>query len=704
MKVSLLLNAIQQKNLVLPEFQREYVWRRDRARELMVSLFKDYPVGGLLFWQTDSPPELKNINVRPDKLGAVRVILDGQQRLTTLHLLIEGTIPHYYTGQDLQNDPRDLHFHVGTSEFQYYLRSHMSGDPLWQRVVDCFDQKNEIRIFEIAEQVADGNKEEAFRLANQYNENLNRLRNIRDRDIPEQVVPAQASVTEAIDIFDRTNSLGTKLTDAELALTHVTGTWAAARRVLKDKSAELDESHFGFDLTVMTRALTAVVMHRALYETIHGADPNALKAGWGRLSKRLDYLVTILPSQAFIHSTDDLATPNVLIPLLVYLDVHDGRFPSDKAMRQALHWLYAAQMWQRYTAQTDQRLEHDVSIVVKEDVPWPALCDQIIDQRGRLEVKGGDMDGRWITHPMFRMAVIVAKAHGAVDWFNGAPLGAVVGKSYQLHAHHIFPQALLYRSGYDSDNHLHRKIINEIANRAFLTAETNLELRDTPPADYLPAVEERYAGALTKQFVPVKPELWHVERFRDFLAARRDLMAKKINEFMDCLVAEPEVQVERSVDELRQLNESATLEFKSTLRWDVIQGRVNKELQFSVLRTIVAFLNSDGGTLLIGVEDNGNAHGITQDLRSFGKPTTDTFEQTLLNLVAEHIGAGLGAILKVRFEQADGTTVCRVDVAPSSEPAYLSTQRGKEFFIRVGNTSRALDAQETVSYINSHWL
>jgi uncharacterized protein with ParB-like and HNH nuclease domain len=77
MKISELLDGIRKRDLVLPEFQREYVWSREQAKQLFVSLIKDYPVGSLLFWKTDSPPEFKNLNEPPDKLGTMQVILDG---------------------------------------------------------------------------------------------------------------------------------------------------------------------------------------------------------------------------------------------------------------------------------------------------------------------------------------------------------------------------------------------------------------------------------------------------------------------------------------------------------------------------------------------------------------------------------------------------------------------------------------------------
>lgn len=703
MKIDLILSEIESLDLVLPEFQREYVWNRRQASSLIASLLKEYPVGSLLYWKTENPPELKNVKKLPDKLGSIHVLLDGQQRLTTLYLLIKGVIPPYYTEKDIEYDPRELYYNFKTCELQYYLKMKMSGDPLWRRVVDCFDPTKQINVFEIAKQLAENDDNLAFQFAQQFNTNLERLRAIKNADMPSQVVPSTATLEEAINIFDLTNSQGTKLTDAELALTHITGKWAEARRIFKEKINLLEKKGFYLNLAFMTRALTVVVTKRALFEIIHGKPKQELVTGWERLSGLLDYLVTILPSRAHIHSTEDLATTNVLIPIILYLDLHNGSFRDEKTMQHAFYWLYAAQMWARYTAQTDQRLEHDVSIIIKEPFPWKDLCDQIIDQRGRIEVKAADLEGRWVAHPLYRMSLVVAKALGAVDWFNGAPLDTVFGKKYQIHSHHIFPQGLLYKAGYDADNHLHSKIVNEIANRAFLTADTNRKLGEKSPNEYLPEIEKKYPGALIKQFIPINTVLWKTERFEDFLNARRELIAQKINEFMRSLIAEPEEQKTHSAIELIGLGESATLEFKSTLRWDLIQNKVNKDLQFSVLKTMAAFLNSDGGTLIIGVEDNQSICGLEQDLQTLSKPKPDVFEQTLMNLFIEHIGVEFGPLIKPRFETLEDKLICVVEVSPGSGPAYLSSPKGKEFFVRAGNTSRSLDTEDAVAYINTHW-
>jgi len=703
MKVQHLISGIRTRDLVLPEFQREYVWTKDQARQLLVSLVRSYPVGGLLFWKTDNPPELKNVESLPEKLGMVEVILDGQQRLTTLYLFIENDIPPYYKEHDIQNDPRELFYNLDTGEFQYYLKSRMQMDQLWQSVINCFNHKHEINVFSIAKQLSPDDEKKAFDFAQKFSNNLIKLKNIKEIDIPTQLVPSEATITEAIDIFDRVNSQGTKLTDAELALTHVTAKWPEARRKMKNKIHELKKRNFNFDLTFMIRALTVIVTRRALYKTIHPTQGEELIKGWNRLSQLLDYIVSLLPAKAFINSTDDLSTPIVLIPLILYLDMHNSRFPDDKAMSHATYWMYAAQMWARYSSQTDQRLEHDLSIVVRENFPWTLLCEQIIDQRGRIDVKAADLEGRWITHPLCRMAVVAAKALGAVDWFNGLPLGTVHGKKYQIHCHHIFPQDLLYNNGFDADNHMHRKIVNEIANRAFLTAESNLKLSNTPPSKYLPEVENRYPGALVKQYIPINPAIWELERFNDFLLARRELIAIKINEFMKSLVSVPEISIELSADELRRLGESATLEFKGTMRWDIIKQSVNKELQFQILKTIAAFLNSDGGKLLIGVKDDGNILGIEHDLKTLKNPSIDAYQQHLINLIVDNIGVEFGNYVRIRFENIEEHQVCVIDISPAAGPAYLKISDVSNFYIRAGNTSRSLDPEETNAYIQLHW-
>lgn len=700
MKTNELLSSIAKRDMVLPEFQREYVWSKDQAKQLISSLVKEYPVGGLLFWKTDKPPELKNVDFLPEKLGTVTVILDGQQRLTTLYMLLRDEIPPYYKESDITHDPRDLYFNIDTKDFQYYQPSRMKDNPLWVRVTNVFDG-TDINVFEIATKSNEDIKQ-AYQLAQAYTNNITALRNIEKMELPTQTVPSHASMEDAITIFDLVNSQGTKLTDAELALTHVTGKWAQSRRVLKKKIDELDNAHFYFDLTFMTRALVGVVCKRALFEQIHSRKKDELVKGWEQLSTILDYLVNILPHQAYIHSTEDMATTNALIPMIVYLSLNKNKFPNETAIKHAIHWFYAAQIWARYTSQTDQRLEQDISIIMREqNSPWDSLCNQIIDQRGRLEVKADDLEGRGIQHPIYKMAFILAKAQSAVDWDSGQSLAVNPGKAYSLQNAYIFPLNLLYKNGFDSENHLHRKIVSQIANR--VTLKTDHPYNNLPPSKYLAKIDAAFPGAINRYFIPIEPQLWRMERFEDFLAARRETIARKINEFMKALVSKQLVMHKRPLGELIQLGESATLEFKSTLQWDIVQNQKNTNLRHEILKTIAAFLNSSGGTLVIGVEDNGNIFGLDHDLGFVKGKNQDGFQQLIAGLISDNIGAGFTPYIKIRFENIKKHTVCVVDIERSTEPAYLKSQHGQEFYVRLASTSRKLDAEDVVKYVQNNW-
>lgn len=697
-----LMDGIKNLDMVLPEFQREYVWEREQAKQLIVSLFRSYPTGSLLFWKTDNPPEIKNAAITPDKIGTTLVILDGQQRLTTLYLLTRGQIPPYYNEADLKTDPRSLYFDLDSGDFQYFQAMRMRSNPTWIAVTDCFTNSS-INPFELAkEKSADG--QDPFELAQRFNDNLNRLRNILEKDYPIQTVPSSAGIDEAIDVFDRVNSLGTKLTDAELALAHITGKWPQARQVMKDKIANLETKRFAFDLTFMVRSLTGVVNGRALFETIHQTPLADIKSGWEKLTRILDYLVTILPGHASIHSTDDVNTTNVLVPVVVYLAKSEGKFHTERDMRLCVHWIYAASAWARYSSQTDQKLDHDISIIQSTVDPWKDLVDAIIEQRGRIEVKPSDMEGRIVQHPLYRMTFVMAKNRGAVDWFNGSPLNATHGRAYSLHSHHIFPQSLLYSSGgYDPENHLHKKIVNEIANRAFLTEESNISLSNTRPAEYLADIEKKYPGALAKQFVPLDRSLWTLERYEDFLAARRKLIATAINEQMIELLKESEPAKPQTLDEMLQAGESAVLEYKSTLRWDMNKQQVNTDLQKVIAKTVAGLMNSEGGTLIVGVADDGTVLGLENDCRTLKKSDNDGFEQALRQVLSDYLGAEYSQYAHVSFAQHDGKVVCIIKVDRTPRPVYLTDKGSTDFYIRAGNTTRPLDVQATHEYISMHW-
>ena len=128
MKIFTILEKIDEKQLFVPAFQREYVWKRDDAKLLIDSLIKEYPVGTMLTWETANPPELKGPHKYNEKQGSVRLLLDGQQRVTTLYMLIRGEIPPYYKAAEIINETRGLYVNLGTLELAYYMKKRMENN------------------------------------------------------------------------------------------------------------------------------------------------------------------------------------------------------------------------------------------------------------------------------------------------------------------------------------------------------------------------------------------------------------------------------------------------------------------------------------------------------------------------------------------------------------------------------------------------
>ena len=699
-----LLSGIQKKDIVLPEFQREYIWTLEQSKQLMVSVFNNYPVGAFLFWNTDNPPEIKNIAVNKDKIGRIIVILDGQQRLTTFYLFVKNEIPPYYNKEDIKYDPRHLYFNLDSGEFMYYKQKVMKNNPLWVKVVDCFT-KSSISPIAIAKKISKED-DKAIEIADTLYTNLTKLKNILNIQFPVQYIPNEAGIDESIDIFDRVNSLGTKLSDSDLALTHITGKWSEARRVLKEKIRELEEKKFYFDLGFMTRCLLGIIKGRGLFELIHKTPKEEVIEGWKKFNKILDYLITILPKYACINSTEDVNTTNIFVPLVVFLSRNNNRFPSKLALENSIRWIYLSHLWARYTSQTDQRLDYDINIVTRNHNPWPDLVNAIIDQRGRIKLETSDLEGRSIQNPIYRMLYITIKAKGAIDWCNGLPLDVTHGKAYSIQSHHIFPSSVLWKTGnYNSNNSLHRIIVNDIANRAFLTASTNNSIINNKiPEEYFPEIIKNYGEeALKNQLIPLDRNLWKLDNYEHFLNRRRVLIANEINKYIDSFILEEEEEKKITLNDYLKVGESSSVEYKASIRWDMDHNKINKELEKVIIKTIDGFLNFEGGTLLIGIDDNGGIIGIDKDILTLKKKNIDGFQQLLINLISEYLGAEYSQYIDITFEKVDDKSVCIVNIDKAPQSVFVREKDTKLFYIRSGNTTKLLNSEEAYNYIQLHW-
>lgn len=150
--------------------------------------------------------------------------------------------------------------------------------------------------------------------------------------------------------------------------------------------------------------------------------------------------------------------------------------------------------------------------------------------------------------------------------------------------------------------------------------------------------------------------------------------------------------------------EGPYLEFKSSLRWDMEESRVNRSLEAVVLKTLAGFLNSHiGGTLLIGVADNGEIIGLEKDYQTLKKSNQDGFEQAVMTAISTNLGADLCHFIHILFHVIDDKDVCRLIISPSTRPVFLEQGNTPRFFVRTGGATRDLNIQEALDYIFGRW-
>jgi len=460
---------------------------------------------------------------------------------------------------------------------------------------------------------------------------------------------------------------------------------------------------YGFEIepAFLVRATSAVAGGSVNFDTaFYQLSAQAYQAAWPKVRAAFEYLVNVLRHDAYIDSLGDLSSPIVLVPMLVYLASNGATFANAAERNAFLRWMYLANIWGRYTGQTDTKLRRDVASLSDPDPP-ARLIEAIVTDRGRITIEATDLKGRGSTSGCYKFAYVLARSRGAKDWFTGQTLyQKAVGKSNGLHSHHIFPRAVLRQMGTTE-----RAVVNQIANRAFLTQKANLKIAAQEPAKYLPVVEGKFPGVLRQQLVPMQDELWLKENYHEFFERRRKLLARAMNLFLAKLGTVGEDAPDRvGINALLQSAESQRLEFKSTLRWDLDKGYTNRDLEDVVVKTVAGFLNADGGDLVIGVDDLGTVLGLDDDYESSKSIAgRDGFERHLNGILRKAIGDATMAFLTMTFHTIDGREICQVAIEPADHPVYVASSGGQAFFVRQGNATRSLDPKETMTYVTTHW-
>ncbi|MDI3463088.1 MAG: hypothetical protein OJF50_001909 [Nitrospira sp.] len=418
--------------------------------------------------------------------------------------------------------------------------------------------------------------------------------------------------------------------------------------------------------------------------------------------------MNLLRTSAFVDHVHEISSPYALVPIIVYCFDKRGKHLNDLETRKLVKWFYYSQIRVRYVSQLPQKLDRDLRILLESNQPFEDLLQAIAEERS-LIVQPTEFVGRAIQHPLFSMVRWYLKSRSAVCLTTGVSLRNSMGKKYQLELDHIFPYSRLKKAGYDKGNRVKYALAQEFTNRALLTQTANRSKLAMEPAVYLADVKSRFPKALALQCIPDQPELWQLSNYEGFLEKRRELLASNLNDFLDKITLTQEPERPATIEDLIQEGESDELEFKSTLRWDLKIGETSKKMEEVIAKTVAALANGQGGTLVIGVDDDGSVIGLKHDYLSLGSATRDGFEVHLRNLLNEHLGvAFMSSKVKVFFHEIEGCEVCQVDVEPASQPIVLITkdkngQKVERFYVRSGNASREMLMSEMSMYVKERF-
>jgi len=519
-KIATILDQIDLGSMALPEFQRGYVWNRDQVRGLMQSLYRRYPVGSLLVWVTRSEGAAARGDQAPAP-GVVKLLLDGQQRMTSLYGIIRGKPPRFFDGN--AQAFTGIYFHLDDEVFEFYMPSKMKDNPLWINVTELMRTgvgKFIGRLYAVPEL--------APRMEI-YIKRLTAIEGIKDVDLHvEEVTGEDKTIDVVVDIFNRVNSGGTKLSKGDLALARICADWPQARQEMKGLLDGWEQAGFYFNLDWLLRNVTTILTGDALFSALKDVNAADFQAGLVKAQNACNYLLNMISGRLGLDHDRVLGGRYAFPVMARYLVLKGGKLQNARERDRLLYWYVHSFLWGRFAGSTESVLNQDLGVLEPVDGALDRLIEQLRLSRGSLTIRPEDFAGWSLGARFYPMLYLLTRVYGALDWGSGVPLSAnLLGKLNTLQVHHIFPKALLYDYGYQKAE------VNAIANFCFLTQGTNLAISDQQPEVYLAEIEARYPGALASQWVPRDPELWKLANYKDFLAERRRLLAAAANRFLE---------------------------------------------------------------------------------------------------------------------------------------------------------------------------
>lgn len=549
-----LVGMVERGELRLPEMQREYVWRATRVRDLLDSLYRGYPSGVILAWESDETVATTSFAVSTAESSVVRplLLLDGQQRLTSLSAVLRGepvtvrgrqrpieilfnldhpdkltlvTEVNENSGDDngtedsADETERDLRDRMNRLAFVVASRA-LSSLPNWVRVTDVFSQSDG----ELLKQTGvtgfdDPNYE-------RYSARLKAVRAIADYQYRIDVLERTKSYEEVTEIFVRVNSLGAKLRSSDLALAQITAKWRGSLELFRIYQQQIDARGFDLDLGIVLRALIATVTGQSRFQTVNSLSLHQLQAGWPRTTKAFDFALNYVQTNLGIDSPALLSSPLLLVTTAFWANKLEYRIdePAEKAFRR---WFLIANAKGRYSRGSSETLLDQDLAVLRNGGSATDLTQRLAQQVGRLAFTVEDLIGRSSRSGAFKTMYLAVRKGHARDWATNLEISPKhQGKADVIEYHHIFPKAFLKRVRPD----IEANAVDDLSNLAFIGSATNKKIRDRAPSEYR---HDFTPSLFASQFIDFDDGLDDSDSYETFLNTRREAIVRQLNSFLD---------------------------------------------------------------------------------------------------------------------------------------------------------------------------
>ena len=557
-----LVSMIERGELRLPEMQRQYVWRSTRVRDLLDSLYRGYPSGAILLWETDEAVPLQDFAVSQstNPYQSTRLLLDGQQRLTSLSAVIRGE-PVSVRGRrrpidllfnlehpdqlavvteveengddedDVDDDSELISDETDSTEDELLKRFNkmtfvvatrkLEQLPHWVKVSEVFKTDNDAPFLKRAG--ISGFDDPRYE---KYSQRLARLRGIRKYVYRMDVLERTLSYDEVTEIFVRVNSLGAKLRSSDLALAQITAKWRHSLQTFQDFQKACAKTGFDLDLGLHLKNLMAFATGQSRFQIVGSLSVEKLQKAWKEACEGMEFALNFLRSNLGIDSPALLSSPFLLVVLAYFGHNRNYALSNDEA-RHLRYWALMANAKGRFSRGSSETILDQDLASIRQGGAVSELIDRLRLQFGRLDITAEELEGRNQRSALFKTMFLAFRAAGAKDWRSHLTIALDhSGAQHRLQFHHIFPKAVL-KSSFTA------READDIANLAFISGKTNRAISDKAPAVYLPPlVDQLGEPAFAAQCIPVEASLLEVESYKAFLLERRKRIATALNTFV----------------------------------------------------------------------------------------------------------------------------------------------------------------------------